>query len=121
MWHALPSTLWHIQLPTTEVNPPETIDNNEIEIAPHVGRPPTKFSHVPMNRTTVTPEAIYDVHSSRQWERSVEPYDGYFHPYDSWLALSGLSPLIASILYVGGKIPSWLVLVIISSFSRFAA
>lgn len=120
MWHALPSTLWHIQLPTTEVTPPETPSNNEITTAPHVGRPPTKFSHVPVNRTTVTPEAIYDVHSSRQWE-TVEPYTGYFHPFDSWLARSGLAPLVASVIYVGGKIPSWLVFLAISSFSRYAA
>ncbi|KAI5306805.1 hypothetical protein KEM55_008498 [Ascosphaera atra] len=70
-----------------------------------------------MNTTTVNPETIYEIHSKRTWEEK-EPYESFMHPFDSSLARNGLLQPFGYILFGFSKIPSWLMMVVISMTSR---
>lgn len=95
-------TLWHIQLP--EVHPGEP-------------RPEVPLHIVYLNHTTVTPETIYKVHSEKTWQDE-ERYEGWLHPYDSFLGQTGLNVPLGYVIYYFSVVPSWLMMLGVSFFSR---
>ncbi|PLB38231.1 uncharacterized protein BDW47DRAFT_30028 [Aspergillus candidus] len=70
-----------------------------------------------LNTTGLTSDTIYKIHSEKKYEE-IPPYAGPFHPTNSWLAQNGLLVPAGYVLYAVGAVPSWLVMVGISFFSR---
>ncbi|KAE8147433.1 hypothetical protein BDV25DRAFT_160402 [Aspergillus avenaceus] len=100
-WSAAAPSAWYFQVPA------------------QVGeeRPATSLRTVYLNATTVTPEAIYQIHSEKLYEKR-PAYDGALHPTDGWLAQNGLLVPVGYVIYGFSAIPSWLFMVFISFFSR---
>jgi hypothetical protein len=84
-----------------------------------VGTPgsPVDIYPVHLNTTTTTPKTFIDFASSKSY-RTGPRYEGYFHPFDSLIAKSGLSTPLGYIILFFSFIPSWVVMIIVVSFSR---
>lgn len=80
-------------------------------------RPAVDLHTVWLNTTDITADTIYKIHSEKTYEK-MPPYTGPFHPTDGWLAQNGLLVPAGYVLYAVGAVPSWLVMVGISFFSR---
>ncbi|KAF7586921.1 hypothetical protein BBP40_008013 [Aspergillus hancockii] len=100
-WSAGAPSVWHFQIPT------------------QVGdeRPATTLHTVYLNSTTVTPQAIYKIHSEKTYEWK-PAYEGALHPTDGFLAQNGLLVPAGYVIYAFSAIPSWLFMIFISFFSR---
>ena len=79
--------------------------------------PATTFRPIYLNRTTVTAPEIAAIHLQETYKEK-EPYEGMFHPFDSWLAQNGLSVYAGWVLWGFNQVPSWLFMVVISIVSR---
>ncbi|EED24467.1 conserved hypothetical protein [Talaromyces stipitatus ATCC 10500] len=95
-------TIWHLDLP--QVHPGEK-------------RPEVPLHVVHLNFTTVTPETVYNVHAEKTWQKE-DRYEGWLHPYDSFLAETGLNVPLGHVIYYFSVIPSWLTMIGISFLSR---
>jgi hypothetical protein len=71
-----------------------------------------------LNRTMVTSEDIYKLHSKKAYVTG-NHYDGYLHPWDGQLARYGdLNIPLGYFMYSFSLIPSWLFMIAISFVSR---
>ncbi|KZZ87261.1 hypothetical protein AAP_05785 [Ascosphaera apis ARSEF 7405] len=103
-WLASPPYIWHFQIPTLNSANPDV-------------RPETSIQTVRMNTTTVNPEAVYEVHSKKTWKEG-RPVDTFMHPFDGFLARHGLLIPFGYVCHGFSKVPSWLMMVVISMGSR---
>ncbi|KAF3393567.1 hypothetical protein DPV78_009994 [Talaromyces pinophilus] len=102
IWAAAAPSIWHLDLP--QVHPGEK-------------RPAVPLHVQHLNFTTVTPETIYNVHAEKTWEKQ-DRYEGWLHPFDGFLAESGLNVPLGHVIYYFSVIPSWLTMIGISFLSR---
>lgn len=79
--------------------------------------PATTYRGIYLNSTTVTATEIAAIHLQETYKEK-EPYEGVFHPFDSFLAQNGLSMYAGYILWGFNQVPSWLFMVLISVASR---
>ncbi|KAL4953146.1 hypothetical protein BDW69DRAFT_166070 [Aspergillus filifer] len=100
-WSAGAPSVWYFEVPAAQIEE----------------RPSTPLHIVYVNSTTVTPEAIYKIHSDKIFENK-PAYEGAFHPTDGWLAQYGLLVPLGYFIYGFGIVPSWLFMIIISMASR---
>ncbi|KAL4792113.1 hypothetical protein BDV19DRAFT_369143 [Aspergillus venezuelensis] len=100
-WSAGAPSVWYFEVPAAQIEE----------------RPSTPLHIVYVNSTTVTPEAIYKIHSDKIFEDK-PAYEGAFHPTDGWLAQYGLLVPLGYVIYGFGIVPSWLFMIIISMASR---
>ena len=102
-WAAAVPTLWHIDVPQ----------------APPAGqeRPKAPLYVVGLNRTTVTAQSIYKIHSEKSY-LSVPEYTGAVHPLDGWIVKYGFVHPFAWIMWAFGAIPSWAFMIGVSLISR---
>ncbi|KAK2735223.1 hypothetical protein FQN57_001328 [Myotisia sp. PD_48] len=103
IWSAGPPSLWHIHVPSLQKGLEQKAE--------------TPIHIFPLNRTTVTPQDIYKVHSEKLWESSPK-YESAFHPMDGWLAQYQLNIPLGYLIYGLSVIPSWLLMIGISFVSR---
>ncbi|KAI5289958.1 hypothetical protein KEM54_002794 [Ascosphaera aggregata] len=103
-WMASPPYIYHIQIPILDSAHPDV-------------RPETELVAVRMNTTTVNPDAVYEVHSKKTYE-AIEPNTSFLHPFDSMLARNNLLIPFGYFVYGFSRLPSWLLMVTISMFSR---
>lgn len=83
--------------------------------ASHEAKTPIKIFN--LNTTTVTPADFTKIHTRKLYLHESE-YQGALHPFDGWVAKTGLATPLAYVLWGFGKIPSWAMMVGISMFSR---
>ncbi|KAL2215931.1 hypothetical protein M432DRAFT_593332 [Thermoascus aurantiacus ATCC 26904] len=102
IWSAAAPSVWRFQVPQAQAEAP---------------RPATPLHIVYLNSTTVTPETVYKIHSEKTYEE-VPRYEGAFHPTDGWLAQYGLNVPLGYVIFAFSMIPSWLMMIAISIFSR---
>ncbi|KAK4990074.1 hypothetical protein LTR66_006895 [Elasticomyces elasticus] len=84
---------------------------------PDQSMPATTVRYIPVNRTSVTTMDIVKVHTQETY-LNVEPYDGFWHPFDGTMARLGLNEYIGRALWVFGVVPSWMFMLAVSFFSR---
>ena len=70
-----------------------------------------------MNRTSVTAGEIAAVHTEEKYKES-PVYEGFWHPFDGPLAKAGLGIPLGYAIWGFAQVPSWMVMVGISFFSR---
>jgi len=102
MWATGPAAVWRFEFPVPSADQ---------------STPATTLHIVPLNTTTVAAKDITQIHTKKSYQ-DVQPYEGYFHPFDGILAKLGLITPIGYILYGFGIVPSWLLMVGISFLSR---
>lgn len=102
IWVAGAPTVWHLQVPQVSTEEP---------------RLPYSLHIVALNSTTVTPEAIYKIHSEQTYQ-NVPLYDGVLHPFDGWLAQYGLNVPLGYLMFGFSAVPTWVVMIAVSYFSR---
>lgn len=79
--------------------------------------PATTVYSIALNRTSVTAAEIAAIHTEGKFAEKA-PYEGYFHPFDGQLAKFGLSIPFGYAVYYFNMIPSWMMMVGISFFTR---
>ena len=81
--------------------------------------PATTVRFIGLNRTSVVASDIWEIASSGKGTyKDAEPYEGYFHPFDSFLAQQGLNLYLGTFIYYVAMVPSWAFMIAISFFSR---
>jgi hypothetical protein len=70
-----------------------------------------------LNQTIVTSKDIVEIQTKKTY-KDVQPYEGYFHPFDGILAKTGALVPFGYVIYAFTIIPSWLLMVSISFISR---
>lgn len=79
--------------------------------------PATTVRSIPLNRTTVTATEIANVHLKEEY-KNVEPYEGFWHPFDGPLAKLGLSIPAGYAIWGFSVVPSWAFMILVSFLSR---
>lgn len=79
--------------------------------------PATTVHYIPLNRTDITTSEITELYTKQKYLET-KPYEGYFHPFDSQLAKTGLNVPLAWAMWGLAKMPSWAPMILISLFSR---
>ncbi|KAL8720466.1 MAG: hypothetical protein Q9181_007907 [Wetmoreana brouardii] len=102
-WAAAAPTIWHIQLPV---------------VAPDQSKPATTIRILGLNTTTTTARDIVKIHSEKTYEKR-PVYEGALHPFDGWVAKSGLSVPLGYVLFAFANVPSWAFMIVISMGSRY--
>jgi hypothetical protein len=102
LWAAGPPSILHILLPKPLAD--QT-------------KPATTVRYIPLNRTSVTATEIAEIHTKAKYE-DTKPYEGYWHPFDGFLATTGLNLPAAYVMWGMAKMPSWLPMILISFLSR---
>ncbi|KAI9665698.1 MAG: hypothetical protein M1821_003632 [Bathelium mastoideum] len=86
---------------------------------PDQSTPATTVRFIGLNRTAVAASDIWEMASSGKGTyRETDPYEGYFHPFDSFLAHQGLNIYLGTFIYYVAMVPSWAFMIAISFFSR---
>ncbi|KAK3117743.1 hypothetical protein LTR53_000553 [Teratosphaeriaceae sp. CCFEE 6253] len=101
-WALSPPTVLHFLLP---------------QPLPDQSKPATTVRSVHLNRTTVTAPEIAAVHLQEKY-KDVEPYEGFWHPFNGPLAQYGAQIPVGYILWGFSKVPSWAFMIGISFLSR---
>ena len=101
-WVVTPPSIYHFLLPKPLADQ---------------SKPVTTARYIPLNHTTVTAQQIAEIHTKQKYTETA-PYEGYFHPFDSQLAKTGLNLPVAYVMWGFGKMPSWLPMILISFLSR---
>ncbi|KAJ9623581.1 hypothetical protein H2203_005843 [Taxawa tesnikishii (nom. ined.)] len=99
------------------LGPPSLVHMLLPQPLPDQSTPATTVRSIPLNRTAVTAREIAAVHNDEKY-KEVEPYEGFWHPFDGPLAKSGLSIPVGYFIWGFSAIPSWLFMVGISFLSR---
>jgi hypothetical protein len=86
-------------------------------VLPDQSKPHTTVHSIPLNRTSVTALDINNIHA-KQTYKNEPPYEGYFHPFDGFIATSGLAVPLAYVMWGLSKMPSWLPMIIVSLSTR---
>ncbi len=79
--------------------------------------PSTTVRYVKVNRTSVTAPEIAGIHLQENYKET-EPYDGFYHPFDGPLAISGLQIPVGYVLWGFSIVPSWVFMIGVSMLSR---
>lgn len=84
-----------------------------------IGAPgtPVPIHRVRLNTTTTTVSTYTDLKKTESW-RELEPYNGYFHPFDGKVAELGLSVPMGYLIWIFAIVPSWALMIGISFVSR---
>ena len=86
---------------------------------PDQSAPSTTVRFIGLNRTSVIASDIWEIPSSGKGTYTdTEPYEGYFHPFNSLLAQQGLNIYLGWVIYYVAMVPSWAFMIAISFFSR---
>lgn len=101
-WALGPPTLVHMLLP---------------QPLPDQSTPATTLRSIALNRTSVTAGEIVALHTEEKYKDS-PVYEGFWHPFDGPLAKSGLGIPIGYVIWGFSQVPSWMIMVGISFFSR---
>ncbi|PSN61163.1 hypothetical protein BS50DRAFT_562601 [Corynespora cassiicola Philippines] len=101
-WSVGPPSLYYFQIPKP--------------LADQSAPAPT-VRYIPLNRTTTTAETFKELVVDGEYEKTA-PYEGYWHPFNGFLAQNQLAVPVAYVLWGFSKMPSWLPMIIISFFSR---
>jgi hypothetical protein len=99
------------------VSPPSVVHMFLPQPLPDQSKPATTVRNIYLNRTTVTAPEIAAIHLQEKY-REVEPYEGFWHPFDGTLAQSGLAIPVGYLIWGFGKIPSWAFMIAVSFLSR---
>ena len=78
---------------------------------------PVPVHIVNLNRTSTTVKTFIDLKTSKSWKET-PAYEGYFHPFDGPIAKYGLAQPIGWVLWVFAIVPSWMLMIGMSFFSR---
>lgn len=83
-------------------------------------QPASEFRYAGFNRTTVTPKHIIDLAANAPDSKLYEipVYEGWLHPVDSQLARLGIQSWLGYVVWGMSTMPSWLVMIVLSFFSR---
>lgn len=84
---------------------------------PDQSTPATTVRSISVNRTSVTPLEIANIHIKETY-KDVQPYEGFWHPFDGPLAQYGLNIPIGYVIWGFSQVPSWAFMIGISFFSR---
>lgn len=79
--------------------------------------PAATVRYQPLNRTSTTVDTFKKLVLDNDFEK-VEPYEGYFHPFNGELQQYGLALPLAYVMWGFSKMPSWLPMILISFMSR---
>ncbi|EMC95066.1 hypothetical protein BAUCODRAFT_524747 [Baudoinia panamericana UAMH 10762] len=101
-WAMSPPTVVHIELP---------------QPLPDQSTPATTVRSFALNRTTVTSPEIAAIHLQEKY-KEVQPYEGFWHPFDGPLAKNNLSVPAGYAVHYFSKIPSWAFMIAVSFLSR---
>ncbi|TKX25150.1 hypothetical protein C1H76_2642 [Elsinoe australis] len=101
-WSVGPPSLIHILLP---------------QPAADQSQPSTTMRFIPLNRTTITSDQIVTVITQEKYKQT-EPYEGFWHPFDSPFAQSGANVYLGYFVYYFSLIPSWAFMIGVSMISR---
>ncbi|KAF2236657.1 hypothetical protein EV356DRAFT_432388, partial [Viridothelium virens] len=86
---------------------------------PDQSTPSTTVRFIGLNRTSVVASDIWEIAASGKGTyKDTEPYEGYFHPFDSFLAQQGLNIYLGWLIFYVAMVPSWAFMIAISFFSR---
>lgn len=86
---------------------------------PDQSTPSTTVRFIGLNRTSVVASDLWEIPSSgKSTYKDTEPYEGYFHPFDGFLAQQGLNIYLGRAIYYVAMVPSWAFMIAISFFSR---
>lgn len=97
-WAAKPPSIWHLLIPR---------DSHR----------PTEIRILAVNSSTITGAEIVRWYASKSWkERGL--YEGLFHPFDGFLAKTGLNVPVGYVLSVFARVPSWTFMLLVSFISR---
>ncbi|KAL8798076.1 MAG: hypothetical protein Q9200_007828, partial [Gallowayella weberi] len=102
-WAAAVPTIWWVQLPI---------------VGEGQSKPATTIRILGLNTTTATAGDILKIHREKTYEKR-PVYEGALHPFDGWVAKSGLSVPLGYVLYAFANIPSWAFMIVISMGSRY--
>lgn len=84
---------------------------------PDQSSPATTVHEIPLNRTDVTSAEIVALVSEGKYKETA-PYEGVFHPFDGHLAKFGVGIPFGYAVYYFSLVPSWMMMVGISFFTR---
>ncbi|PNS16838.1 Nuclear migration protein NUM1 [Sphaceloma murrayae] len=101
-WSIGPPSLIHITLPAPAA------DQSQAPIT-------TRF--INLNRTTVTSDEIASIHTQQKYKET-EPYEGFWHPFDSPFAKSGANIYLGYFVVYFSMIPNWAFMIGVSMLSR---
>ena len=79
--------------------------------------PATTCRSIRLNRTTITAPEIAAIHLQETYKETT-PYEGYFHPFDGFLAKNGLAIPVGYAIWGFSLIPSWAFMILVSFASR---
>jgi len=99
------------------LGPPSLIHMFLPQPLPDQTTPATTVRSIPLNRTSVTAEEITAIHTEEKYKQS-EPYEGLWHPFDGPLAKTGVNIPLGWAIWGFSQVPSWMIMVGVSFFSR---
>jgi hypothetical protein len=70
-----------------------------------------------LNHSQTDVKTFTDLYANQEW-KSIQPYEGYFHPFDGPLAQYGLAVPLGYVFWFFNVVPSWLFMIMISFLSR---
>ena len=99
------------------VNPPSIYHMLLPQPLADQSKPATTVRYISLNHTEVTSKQIAEIHTKETY-KEVTPYEGFFHPFDSIIAKTGLNVPLGYVIYGFSKMPSWLPMILVSFVSR---
>ena len=110
-WFAGPPALWHVVLP-----PRETVTEDGRPQSPARRDPVARI--IGVNASTVTVKGLVDVHRARRFEEQ-KPLGGrWTDPFAGPLARYGVLVPVGYMFFALSKVPSWMVMVVMSFGTR---
>lgn len=79
--------------------------------------PAATVRYIQLNRTSTTTDTLKKLIVDKEYEQT-EPYEGFWHPFNSQLAQLGLAAPLGYVLWGFSKMPSWMPMILVSLFSR---
>ena len=79
--------------------------------------PAATVRYIQLNRTSTTTDTLKKLIVEKEYEQT-EPYEGFWHPFNSQLAQLGLAAPLGYVLWGFSKMPSWMPMILVSLFSR---
>lgn len=70
-----------------------------------------------LNYTTTVMKDIVDLYNTRAY-KEIPPYEGFFHPFNSFIAQYGLAIPLGYFFWIFTVVPSWLFMILVSFASR---
>ena len=108
-WWAAPVTVWHIEVPALAEKEAAKVKGGE--------QAPTKITATGLNVTTATAQEITELYTLDKWKEG-DAVEGYFHPFDGPIARFGLMGPFGQAADALGRIPPWMLMLVISFITR---